>query len=145
MKRAFLLVDPLHGLKRSDAEILRLFRENAVPHQIILSKVDRILFPNNKKPSTERIERNSPDLDRICEDLRQQIQPGQGEGPEALGEILTCSGEATLGGRKIGIDSVRWAVLAATGLGDEKSRIVRSGLADADTKINVTQPQGDLL
>jgi len=120
-----LLVDALHGLKRSDEEILSLFRQNAISHQIILSKVDRILFPKSN-PSAIRMERNSPVLEYICQDLKSKIQPGKGDGPEALGEIVTCSGEATLGGKKIGINNVRWAVLAATGLADEKKKLLPS-------------------
>lgn len=128
LRRAFLLVDALHGLKRSDEEILSLFRQNAISHQIILSKVDRILFPKSR-PSIARMERNSPELDRICENLKGKIQPGNGDGPEALGEIVTCSAEATLEGKKLGINNVRWAVLAATGLGEEKRKLLPSEMA----------------
>lgn len=128
LRRAFLLVDVLHGLKRSDEEILSLFRQNAISHQIILSKVDRILFPKSR-PSIARMERNSPELDCICENLKGKIQPGNGDGPEALGEIVTCSAEATLEGKKLGINNVRWAVLAATGLGEEKRKLLPSEMA----------------
>ncbi len=128
LRRAFLLVDALHGLKRSDEEILSLFRQNAVSHQIILSKVDRILF-RKSRPSEARIERNFPELDRICEQLKGKIQPGNGDGPEALGEIVTCSAEATLDGKKLGINNVRWAVLAATGLGEEKRKLLPSEIS----------------
>ncbi len=56
------------------------------------------------------------------------MQPGNIDGPEAFGEIIGCSteisldsnGEISLEGRKLGIDRVRRAVLAATGLGDNK-------------------------
>ncbi len=128
LRRAFLLVDALHGLKRSDEEILLLFRQNAISHQIILSKVDRILF-RKSRPSLARMERNAPELDRICEQLRGNIQPGNADGPEALGEIVTCSGEATLDGKKLGINNVRWAVLAATGLGEAKRKLFPSELS----------------
>lgn len=128
LKRAFLLVDALHGLKRSDEEILSLFRKHAVSHQVILSKVDRILFPKRKTPSVARLEMNIPALEGICHALKAKIQPGHGDGPEALGEIITCSGEATLSGKKLGIDSARWAVLTATGLANEKGRSLSSTL-----------------
>lgn len=123
LRRAFLLVDALHGLKRSDEEILSLFRQNAISHQIILSKVDRVLFPKSR-PSLARMKRNCPELDRICEQMKGKIQPGNGDGPEALGEIVTCSAEATLEGKKLGINNVRWAVLSATGLGEEKRKLL---------------------
>ena len=112
-----MLVDALHGLKRSDIELLSLFRQNAVSHQVVLSKVDRILFPKHS-PSLDRMQRNAPELNRICQQLRGEIQPGHGDGPEALGEILACSAESKFEGKQLGINNIRWAVLAATGFGD---------------------------
>ena len=123
-----MLIDALHGLKRSDEEILSLFRQNAISHQVILSKVDRILF-RKSRPSLARMERYSPELDRICEQVKGKIQPGNGDGPEALGEILTCSAEATLNGKKFGVNNVRWAVLAATGLSEEKRKLLPSEMS----------------
>ena len=124
LKRAFLLVDALHGLKRTDEEILALFRRLGVPHQVILSKVDRVLSPTAKIKSAAKIRANieekGPVLARIVEELRAKIQPGLGDGPEALGEVIACSAETALKKGRFGIDNVRWATLAATGLGDEK-------------------------
>lgn len=98
-----------------------------------MSKVDRVLFKKSS-PSLARIERNSPELDEIVAKLKAKIQPGTGDGPEALGEIVTCSGEKTIDGTKVGINSVRWAVLAATGLGDEKRKVMPSELmAEAES------------
>jgi len=34
------------------------------------------------------------------------------------GQILACSGEVALGGKKLGLSAVRWAVLRAAGLID---------------------------
>jgi len=120
-----VLVDALHGLKSSDAEILSLLRQHAISHQIILSKVDRVFFPKSNH-SVARMEPNSLQLDAIVEKLKPLIQPGKGDGPEALGEIIACSAEKTIDGTKIGINNVRWAVLAATGLGDAKGKILPS-------------------
>lgn len=136
LRRAFLLVDALHGLKPSDAEVLSLFRKHAISHQIILSKVDRVLF-KKASPSAARMERNTPQLDAIVANLKALIQPGKGDGPEALGEIVTCSAEKTIGGKKVGINNVRWAVLAATGLGGERWKIVPSKIA---TKVSSSGP-----
>lgn len=122
LRRAFLLIDALHGLKNSDEELLRLFRQHAVSHQVILSKVDRVLF-RKLSPSLDRMERNRPQLDAIAQEIRTSIQPGEGQGPEALGELIICSAEKTIAGVKIGINNVRWAVLAATGLSEEKKKI----------------------
>ena len=117
-----MLVDALHGLKPSDIELLTLLRQSAVSHQVILSKADRVLFQKHR-PSLARMELNSPVLNRTLEMMRGKIQPGLGDGPEALGEILACSAEAKLEtGPKLGINNVRWAVLAATGLNEAKRK-----------------------
>ena len=131
LRRAFLLVDALHGLKSSDETILSLFRQNAISHQIILSKVDRVLVKSSR-PSLANMERSFPQLEEICGQLRSKIQPGVGDGPEALGEIVTCSAETNLNGKKLGIDNVRWAVLAATGLSERKRKLLPSEIV-ADT------------
>ena len=96
----------------------------AVSHQVVLSKVDRVLFPKGN-PSFLRLERNRPQLDEAIEILKTKIQPGKGDGPEALGEIITCSGEKTMNGMKMGVDNVRWAILAAVGLENEKKKRTR--------------------
>lgn len=131
MKRAFLLVDATHGLKRSDKELLSEFRKYAIPHQVILSKVDRLLF-RKSDPSVALWKRNSPLLDAYVGSLKEQIQPGLGDGPEALGEVLTCSATKTLNGKKFGINNVRWAVLAATGLSNT-GKLQQSDIATEET------------
>lgn len=93
-----------------------------------MSKVDRILFDKHR-PSKARIEKNSPDLNRIFQEWRGKLQPGHGDGPEALGEILACSAEAKLDGKKLGINNIRWAVLAATGLSDAERKLLPSDLS----------------
>jgi GTP-binding protein len=124
LRRAFLLVDALHGLKKTDEQILKLFRHNAVPHQVMLSKVDRILFPNtSKKNISENIfAKNVVQLQGIVEKIREKIQP-RDDGPPALGEILTVSADMDSKWLKLavktqgvlGISALRWAVLSATG------------------------------
>jgi GTP-binding protein len=127
LKRAFLLIDAVHGLKRSDEDLIGLLRENAISHQIILSKVDRILLPGPRKriPTENNRQRSSDQLRELFEDMRAKIQPGNNDRPEALGEIIACSGERSFKphGQKLGINNVRWAVLAATGLGDKVRRV----------------------
>lgn len=116
LKRAFLLIDARHSLQVGDIDILTLFRQLGIPHQIVLSKIDEVLF-KRKKVSEERMLKNLHLLDARCEEMRGQIQPGQAEGPEALGEIICTSADAELQGRKMGVQELRWAVLSATGLG----------------------------
>lgn len=125
LRRAFLLVDSLHGLKTSDRQLLASLRQNAISHQILLSKVDRIFHPKLKN------KHDSDRLLKLCEELRPILQPGNLEGPEALGELIGCSGEKTLeNGQKLGVDRVRWAILAAAGLGDNGRKISLLGTAD---------------
>ena len=107
-----------------------------MPHQVILSKVDRVLFPKLKIKSAAKVRANveerGPVLANIVEELREKIQPGLGDGPEALGEVITCSAETVLKRGKFGIDNVRWATLAATGLGDEKRLSMESMMQISD-------------
>ena len=114
----FLLVSPEHGLKRSDEQMLSMLRHNNIPHQVILSKVDRVLLPKSKTPTEDKMLTYVATLKKTFEEIRGKIQPEIEDGPAALGEILTCSAEKSLGSReKLGINRIRWAVLAATGLG----------------------------
>ena len=127
LKRAFLLVDAKHGFKRSDENLLALLRDNAISHQIILSKIDRIPLPwppRNSSTETKR-QTNSDQLHQILEEIRAKVQPGNTNRPEALGEIIGCSGEKSIkpGGQKLGINNVRWAILEATGLSKNVRRV----------------------
>lgn len=116
--RAFVLVDSLYGLKKTDHELLTLFRNHAIPHQVILSKVDRVLAKSDKKLRTGASAVNIASLQNRLESLKSIIQPDptQQEGPGALGEILTCSSQSSVGrGQFLGISAVRWAILSAVG------------------------------
>lgn len=141
LKRAFLLVDARHGLKSSDEVLLAELRRNAVSHQIILSKVDRILMPGPKTPSKRRLQDYILKLNDQYKNIRAKIQSGNFDGPEALGEIISCSAEKSLGrGRRPGINQIRWAILAATGLDKEKRllqaiRTMGDGTMPADVDI----------
>lgn len=140
LRRAFLLVDPLHGLKPLDKELLRLLRTYAVSHQIILSKVDRVLFPGSKNPSELTLQNNSPKLQQVYQTLQTEVQPGKRDGPEGLGEIISCSAEKSLEkGKRVGMDQVRWAVLAATGLGDKQKLVLdATGLRNRKQKLSLS-------
>ncbi|KAL2794771.1 P-loop containing nucleoside triphosphate hydrolase protein [Aspergillus keveii] len=118
LRRAFLLIDSEHGVKRTDRDILNLFRQYAIPHQIVLSKVDKVLVANTAKPTSVPSAQKLADLRANLERLRRVIQPvGRNEGPGALGEILTCSSQVRLGPEQfLGVSAVRWAILSAAGL-----------------------------
>jgi GTP-binding protein len=117
LRRAFLLVDSAHGLKPLDNDILSLFRTNAIPHQIILSKVDKLLVKDKKAAKSGISASNIAKLQKTLQDLGPAVQPdGRLEGPGSLGEILTCSAELSFDRRRLlGVNAIRWAVLAATG------------------------------
>ncbi|OXV10783.1 hypothetical protein Egran_01454 [Elaphomyces granulatus] len=119
LRRAFLLVDSAHGLKPLDNDVLSLFRSHAIPHQIILSKVDKLLVKNKKAKSTSTSTSDLAKLQKTLQDLGPVVQPdGRLEGPGALGEILTCSAETEMSfgkGRLLGVSAIRWAILAAAG------------------------------
>ncbi|KAI9789274.1 MAG: hypothetical protein M1816_006283 [Peltula sp. TS41687] len=128
LRRAFLLIDAKHGVKSTDAQLLTIFRENAIPHQILLSKVDRILFASGRTPSPRVLRTNFAQLRRHMAAMREKVQPAGDPNPPALGEILSCSAEKSPEkGRKLGVSGIRWAVLAAAGLESE------SGYGDVQT------------
>ena len=114
LKRAFLLIDAEHGLKRNDIELLELLRQNAVSHQVVLSKADRIVMSGPRTPKDQQLQVRSENLRKICEDIRRDIQPADSDMPVALGELIACSAEKSINGKRLGIDHLRWAVLAAT-------------------------------
>ncbi|KAL4808264.1 P-loop containing nucleoside triphosphate hydrolase protein [Aspergillus unguis] len=118
LRRAFLLIDSEHGIKPTDAAILDLFRQYTIPHQIILSKVDKLLSRNKMKPTSVPAATKLAALRSTLEKLRPVVQPaGYSEGPGALGELLTCSADTSIGnGQFLGISAVRWAILSAAGL-----------------------------
>ncbi|GAB7340495.1 hypothetical protein MBLNU457_6918t1 [Dothideomycetes sp. NU457] len=126
LRRTFVLVDAEHGLKGTDKEILTFLARQGIGHQVLLSKVDKILFPGPKAPSAGRLSRNLMMLREIAEGIRQEVTEAA-EG-RMLGDIICCSSEKEVralggGNGKMGIDAVRWAALSACGLeSDEHGR-----------------------
>ena len=122
LKRAFVLVDSLHGLKKSDEQMLQMLRYQGVPHQVVLSKVDRVLSKGGTAPEEEPECKNAY-LESLFSDLRTKIQP-KNDGPPAFGQLLACSSEKNTKFSShpreyrgtIGVNALRWAILVATGL-----------------------------
>ena len=86
-----------------------------------------MLLPNSKKPSEAVLETRLANLREFAEDLKKQIQP-LNDGPPALGEIIGTAAENDRGRKmstekrgKLGINAVRWAIIAATGLDKTKA------------------------
>ncbi|KAL9001345.1 MAG: hypothetical protein Q9169_000236 [Polycauliona sp. 2 TL-2023] len=123
--RTFVLIDSMHGVKRSDESLLQALRESAISHQVVLSKADRMLFPKGRNPTHQMLQRNATALQQTAQSIRAGLAAMDVTGPEPLGEILACSTAASLErGKWLGINNLRWAVLVATGLNEKKKRQV---------------------
>lgn len=124
LRRTFVLLDATHPPKTTDLDLLAMLRADGVAHQIVLTKIDKLLFPN--KPNQAAAERNYHKLHEMVEEVRKIAMPKEERGAKALPDVLMCSTQVSwpLGGHaKIGIDGIRWAVLQAAGLDtDEQGR-----------------------
>ena len=122
LRMTFLLVDVVHGLKTTDVQLLQHLRKAGIQHQIILSKVDKLLYPNPKPPSAQKLHTELKKIKKIIQDIRKKVE-------QPTADILCVSAEKDLvmegmpkAGR-LGVDAVRWAVLRACGLDcDEQGR-----------------------
>ncbi len=128
LRRAYVLIDSEVGLKDSDRQLLAIFRKEEIPHQIVLSKVDKLLFQKkNRKPSEGALNSRLQVLSQVFDAVRRETQTGT-EGFEdlrgAFGEILASSSERPFG-QVLGIEEVRHSMLAAAGLelGTERKKI----------------------
>ncbi|KAL8953912.1 MAG: hypothetical protein Q9222_000286 [Ikaeria aurantiellina] len=120
LARAFVLIDSMHGVKPSDEALLQALRENAISHQVIFSKVDRILFhTKTRAPSQSLLQKRATHLQTLFQSLRARLDAMDVTGPKPLGEILACSTMTLREKVKFaGINNLRWSVLAATGLNE---------------------------
>jgi len=116
MKRAFLLIDAQHGIKDSDLHLIGLFKEQSIPYQIILSKVDRVLFDGKRNPSQGALDFRFIELQKTMEAVKKLVQPNQEDANSAIGEVISCSSEKWLDGKRLGVDAIRFAMLKAAGL-----------------------------
>ncbi|KAF2137627.1 uncharacterized protein K452DRAFT_291446 [Aplosporella prunicola CBS 121167] len=140
LRRAYVLVDAEHGCKDSDNQILQLLAQNGVPHQVVLCKADKLLWPRAKlsasalargclllRDAEERTIQTlrtgahghrSPGADEGKEG-KERARRGAGSGQPGLLEVLAVSSEKSLAPKKtpkIGIDGLRWAVLREAGM-----------------------------
>lgn len=115
LKRAFLLVDAEHGVKETDLQILALFKSKRIPYQVVLSKVDKVLYGKGIPGSVVRSE-NLAELARKMEEVKDAIQPDSEDDGGVIGEVIACSSHIRMAGKRPGIDAVRYAMLQAAGL-----------------------------
>lgn len=116
LKQAFVLIDTVHGIKSSDEQLLSLLTRRGIPHQIVLTKVDRLLFPTSRIPSESALKSYLADLSRRMEAIKRVIQLDVGDTSSVTGELIACSAEKRIDGTKLGIDSLRHAMLQTVGL-----------------------------
>ncbi|KAF3160448.1 hypothetical protein TWF788_003131 [Orbilia oligospora] len=111
-RRAFLLIDPIHGFKEVDMMIMEAFVDMGIPYQLVLSKTDKLEEPKKKK---DRLA--TPHINEVFMDV-QGVMRDYG-GHSGFGEILATSSEPV----KKGINELRWAILRATGLEPKKKKL----------------------
>ncbi|KAE9370461.1 hypothetical protein N431DRAFT_426825 [Stipitochalara longipes BDJ] len=116
LKGTFLLVDAEHGVKKSDQQLLAMIKDIGIPYQVILSKADKIVFPGSRNPSPEALEARLSGLRRTMESVKEAVQPNSEDDGGAVGEVIACSSEKWIEGKRMGIDEVRFAMLRAAGL-----------------------------
>ena len=116
LKRAFLLVDAQHGVKDSDRQLLQMFKEQEISFQVILAKVDRVLFQGSRMPSEGALEARFSELRRTMESVKEVVQPDSEDDGGGVGDVISCSSEKWIEGKRLGIDAVRFAMLEAAGL-----------------------------
>jgi len=124
LRKTFLLIDAEHGPKDTDRQLVSLLRGNGVAHEVVVSKIDKLLLPSARSGAVA-MSRNLGRLQALYADVRRRLYDredlthGGGGGGGVLPDMLTCSAERAWppgSGCKIGIDNLRWAVLTATGL-----------------------------
>lgn len=117
LRRAFLLIDAEHGVKASDQHMLDILQEAGTPHQIILSKSDKLIYRTSNAPSPEKLQQRIEKLHIQTNKVREKVIPKGKRSNAVLNDIICCSSEKSLDkGRMLGMDEVRWAVLQAAGL-----------------------------
>jgi GTP-binding protein len=118
LRRAFLLISPEHGVKRSDLQVLELLHSLGTPHQIVLSKIDKILYPRGApKNAGEPLDpKNVEALQDICAEVRKTVVADRRG--TVLEDIICTSAEVPgwNGEIRMGIDGLRYEICRAAGL-----------------------------
>ncbi|KAL1956288.1 hypothetical protein VTO42DRAFT_7461 [Malbranchea cinnamomea] len=116
LRRVFLLINPKHGLKSNDKEILEILRQNAVSHQLIFAKVDEVLVKGNMRQYRGFNPARLKDLARIYDRVWKTISTEVPPGPGTLEDILCCCAKIPRSSVNcLGLDALRWEILRAAG------------------------------
>lgn len=122
LRRTFVLIDAEHGIKDRDRQVLGLLSERGIVHQVVLSKVDKILFPGAKMPGPVAVSNRLWKLRGVRDAVIADLKGGETRRrPGLLEDVLCVSGEKELDGTspvqgRIGIDALRFAVMSACGM-----------------------------
>ncbi|KAK6344131.1 hypothetical protein TWF696_007775 [Orbilia brochopaga] len=116
-RRAFLLIDAMHGVKELDRMIMESFAQMGISYQLVLSKVDRLDDGGRGAKAKATAAAGGKKKQKEQQGLSEVFMEVQGAmerygGHAGLGEILATSTQPV----KTGIADLRWAVLRAAGL-----------------------------
>ena len=103
LRRAFILIDALHGPKNTDLMLIDHLGASGVPYQIVLSKIDRL--------QKTAVDATFDEIKTLLTDNNER------RGTSALGEVIgTAADPAKKGMQKLGISELRWSIMVAGGL-----------------------------
>jgi hypothetical protein len=115
LRRVFVLITASRAITLYDAVILQMLRDACVPHQIIITKIDRVL---SNRDSYGQIVKDLAPLHELIALIRRQLHEKQ---LTPLADIL-CTSARTIsvfqGEGRLGIAGVRAACLTAAGIHD---------------------------
>lgn len=125
LRRTYIMVDTEHGLKKTDIALITHFRRQGIPYQIVMSKVDKILYPRSKAPQALKLSNALAKLREVkagvTRTLNEEAEKA-GMRSDVAEDILCCSGNTDKpmegAGRKrmVGVDELRWNILTACGM-----------------------------
>ena len=123
-----MLIDSIHWLKDTDTQILQYLCKEQIPHQVVLSKVDKLLFPDEiRAPLTEEklqtrlavVERELKSAQQSLGNLSCLDDSGKTHLTRIV-QVIACSASAGRwkhlgegGNGALGIDTLRWVILQA--------------------------------
>jgi hypothetical protein len=99
--------------------MLELLHSLGTPHQIVLSKCDRVLYPRGfsaESPSESRIK----NMEKIVHGTREKIRELRKEKRSSVLEELVCTSADVPGEKnemRLGLNTLRYSVYQAAGLG----------------------------
>lgn len=121
LRRAFVLINPIHGLKETDLHTLELLRSAGISHQLIACKCDEIQLPVRLSGLLEEIQQQLSQ--HFGDSSLSNMQTGNAANLVMLRDILAVGylGDGR-NNTKVkphvmqGIEDVRWQVIQSAGL-----------------------------